>query len=696
MPALPPQAAKPAVQTRTADRLLADGRIQRDRYDAAVAYARRTGSPIEDALIEVDAIAEADLLKYLAGVHRTRFVSTEKLSKAGIDRATLEKVPRKVAERYGVVPVSFEPAKSSLSIVIGDPDNVEAIDEVQKAAGVREVKALVARPAAVRAAVRKLYLGEAYAFSTLAARTLQLSPSGHGSSTLDPELFGAAAEAGAPVPGHFVPGAAQPVSGAAVARAVAAFASDPPVLDPPHPPPAPLPTLPLSAPPAAHVVRTAPPVVEAVATSEVYIETLDVLVGLLDSQRPGLRGHSGMVARLVRKLAERLGIGPVEVAAMVVTAYLHDLGKMGPMHLTALNAAADDQHRAAAQKSTPMPRRLMESVVLPTGIFGALDSLYERFDGLGVPGRLSGKDIPLGARLLALVDSFADLTHNPKNLVARLLPPIEACDTLAAYRGTVFDPDLFDLFRAMIAGDDLRARLLAGRHVALLVDPEAEETTALELRLIEEGFEVRLGRTAGDALSALESGEIELVVGEIDIGDPDHDGIALLAEARRHPWGREVPWLIVTRRAGRAEAQRAFELGAIDYVVKPTATEVLVAKIRQALEKQPQAKPARGVAGSLEQMPLPDLVQVLWHGRKSGALHVHDAGASGQIHFVDGNVVDAMWADLRGEEAFYAIIKLQKGEFSLDASFRPAEAPLISLSPETLLLEGMRRMDEGV
>ena len=43
-----------------------------------------------------------------------------------------------------------------------------------------------------------------------------------------------------------------------------------------------------------------------------------------------------------------------------------------------------------------------------------------------------------------------------------------------------------------MAGDDIRSRILSDRHVALLVDPDPEETTVLELRMIEEGFEVRI------------------------------------------------------------------------------------------------------------------------------------------------------------------------------------------------------------
>ena len=101
------------------------------------------------------------------------------------------------------------------------------------------------------------------------------------------------------------------------------------------------------------------------------------------------------------------------------------------------------------------------------------------------------------------------------------------------------------------------------------------------------------------------------------------------------------------------------------------------------------------MSGSLREMGLPDMVQVLFHGRKSGSLRIRAPEGAGEIHFADGAVVNALWGELRGEEAFYAMIKLRDGEFGLDPTFK-AQARVIDASAEALLLEGMRRMDEGI
>jgi len=426
--------------------------------------------------------------------------------------------------------------------------------------------------------------------------------------------------------------------------------------------------------------------------SEGYLETLNVLVTLLENTRPDLRGHSAHVARLTRKIGERIGLSALDLNATVTAAYLHDLGKMSAYHLTALNVAEYEGHRVAAQKSHQTPRRLFEAVALSPSTTQALDAMYERYDGKGFPAGTSGKDIPLGARIIGITDTYADLTQNPRNPFRKTLRPAEACDVLSRFKEAVFDPHLVDVFRHMVTGDDMAARLLANRHKALIVDPDPEETAMLELRMFEQGFEVTIVRTADVALKTLASGEFEIVVAEADL-DP-FNGFELLTRARAESWGRDVPWVILTRKAGRGDVQQGFKAGATDYLSKPVAAEAFVAKLKQLLERQATSRGAKGVSGSLSEMSLPDIVQILWHGRKTGALRIRCRGESGEIHFQEGSIINAMMGKLRGEDAFYAMLKLQDGEFGLDPNVTP-QARVIDASPEALLLEGMRRLDEG-
>ena len=146
--------------------------------------------------------------------------------------------------------------------------------------------------------------------------------------------------------------------------------------------------------------------------------------------------------------------------------------------------------------------------------------------------------------------------------------------------------------------------------------------------------------------------------------------------------------------AGSADRLR-FELGASDFLVKPASPELVVAKVGQLLPGGTKRPRVGGFGGSLKDMGLPDVVQALSNGRKTGRLQIVSGGTVGEIHFLEGAVADASYGARAREDAIYAMLALKDGDFMLDPSFRPASRRMQG-SIEALLLEGMRRMDEGL
>ena len=630
------------------EQLLAENLLTPDQCEAVLHRMQSEGMLAEDALIETGVIAEYDLLKYLARMFRTRFVVTSKLARVDLDRALLELLPREVAERYTVFPVLFDPGSSTLSVVAPDAGNPELAQAVQSHTNVRDVRVFVARPAAVRAAIQKHYGGDLYAFANADSSGREQYM-----SLLDMYDRGAVQT--------------DPATNVSVGRERMLTERD------------------LGARSRQTPAQTRRDVFQPV------LEASSVLISLLENNRGDLRGHSILVSRWMRKLAERIRVGENEALLLALAGLFHDVGKTATYHLTALNVAQFESHRAVAQKSYLSPLRLFEAVPLEPTTSQAIEHMYERFDGGGFPQGLSGKDIPLGARLLSLLDTYSDLTLNARNPFRRVLSPSDACDMLDRQRATVFDPNLIDLLRHTVTGDDLRARLLADRPGVLLIDPDPEESTVLELRMLEEGFDVRVARSADEALGLMSRGTTEVCIAETEIGPAS--GFELLMRVRGgNTLSSNLPWVFLTRDARRESISRGFELGANDYVIKPAPTEVLVAKVRQILGQR-GARVARGVSGSLAELALTDVIQVLAQGRKSGQLRIRSGSEQGEIHLLDGAVVNALWGTLRGEDAFYAMLSLDDGDFSLDASFRPATR-VITATVEALLLEGLKRLDE--
>jgi response regulator RpfG family c-di-GMP phosphodiesterase len=686
--------AAPSSSKKVVEHLLREKLISPDEHAAAVEQMRQTGDRFEEVVIDLGFVSEADLLKALATLYRTNFVSTERLAKLEVPRSTLALIPQKFAEQALIFPVVFDAKTLSLSIVSVEPDDTEMLREVQLAADVRDVKAFLARPSAIKAVIRKAYGGDAHAFAALERAAIAQIQTLHRVNELSfgPDL------------------SKPPTRGKAVAAAERAQIadllqlSDPPPRPAQAPPPAPLkapkiaPALTVSTPQSLRTVAATAQAVQAekAASSENFLELLNVLVSLLEQSRAELRGHSAQVARLMRRVAERISLDAPTTTALVAAAYVHDLGKLGQYHLTSLNAGEYDGHRAAAQKSFSIPARLVEAVKLPSETIAAVNGMYERYDGRGFPDGASGKEIPLGARVLAVCDTYADLTENARNPYRKKLTAEEACAVLAKYKEKYFDPNLVDLFRHMVMGEGIRQRLLANRYTALIIDTDPEETTVVELRMIEQGFVVKTARTAEQAVQALAEGGLDLVVSEVDLAGSD--GLALLADARKTEKGKNLPWVIYTRRQERAEAQKALALGALDYVTKPAATDVLVARLKAMLDQRASStssKESRGVSGSLQEMSLPDMIQVLSQARKSGALRIRSGGESGQVDFAEGNVVDAALGTHLGEEAIYQMLKFTEGDFAFDPTFKTTSRR-IAQSTDAILLEGMRRLDEGL
>ncbi len=431
------------------------------------------------------------------------------------------------------------------------------------------------------------------------------------------------------------------------------------------------------------------------AAGENFLNTLHIMMGLLENDRAELRGHSVQVSRHMRQMAERIRLSDSESVALGIAGALHDLGKFGLYHLTALNVAEWQGHWEAAASRYTVPTRLFGSVQLPLSATQAIDHMYERYEGSGFPEGLKNKDIPLSARILAIVDTYSDLTLNPKNPYRRVLNPMEAVQVFDKYREKIFDPMLVDVFKSIVAGDALRDTLLAGQNSILIVDPDPEQAIILELNLVSNGFSVEVCSNARAGMQAVMNGRADLVITEIDL--KPIDGFEMVDRLRADERFKDLPVLFYTTRSDQKDVARGFELGALDYVVKPSSVDVVVAKVQRGLQaRAAQTAPAAagGVSGSLAEMDMPDLVQVLSQGRKTGALKIQSPAGSGEIHFKEGRLVNVIYKGQEGEEAFYEMLRITDGQFQVDAAFRP-EREIIQLSAESLLLEGMRRLDES-
>jgi len=98
--------------------------------------------------------------------------------------------------------------------------------------------------------------------------------------------------------------------------------------------------------------------------------------------------------------------------------------------------------------------------------------------------------------------------------------------------------------------------------------------------------------------------------------------------------------------------------------------------------------------GNLKDFSLPDVIQLVGFGRKSGVLGVEHNGSTAKLFFMEGNVVHAEMNDSVGEDAVFMLFRLGEGEFRFQAEAAPSEQT-ICMDPTNLVMEAARLLDES-
>ena len=154
---------------------------------------------------------------------------------------------------------------------------------------------------------------------------------------------------------------------------------------------------------------------------------------------------------MARAVARVLGMGPGDVDAVGYVAAIRDLGMTPLRDLLWHPRPLDDDERHALMQH---PEAGVE-MIRPLEYLGSARELilshHERWDGTGYPRRLQGPEIPLGARILAVVDAYESMTCGRPYRAARNV--VEAMAELHREAGRQFDPEVVDAF-ARVQGDE--------------------------------------------------------------------------------------------------------------------------------------------------------------------------------------------------------------------------------------------------
>ena len=176
---------------------------------------------------------------------------------------------------------------------------------------------------------------------------------------------------------------------------------------------------------------------------------VDVLVRALES-RDGESGSLGRLARASGALAEGLELDRTQREALELGALLHDIGEIRmPESVLHKPGSLTPEERLLVQGHPQAGVEILEVVPLLTPALDVVAGHHERYDGTGYPQGLEADEIPLVARIFAVVDSLDAMTHDRPHRPARSLD--EAFAVLKNEAGRQFDPRVVEAALAMSA-----------------------------------------------------------------------------------------------------------------------------------------------------------------------------------------------------------------------------------------------------
>ena len=186
------------------------------------------------------------------------------------------------------------------------------------------------------------------------------------------------------------------------------------------------------------------------ANARIYTELKGLLFGIIraltaavDAKDPDTSGHSERVARIAVRLAEQLAIPSSKRSDLYLAGLLHDVGKIGIDDdvLKKSGPLSDEEYRKI-QCHVDIGVNILRDLKRLNHILPSVRHHHESYDGSGYPDHLSGEEIPLEARILAVADSFDAMSSNRPYRKRLSLMHID--EIFLSGRGHQWDPEVVD------------------------------------------------------------------------------------------------------------------------------------------------------------------------------------------------------------------------------------------------------------
>jgi len=175
------------------------------------------------------------------------------------------------------------------------------------------------------------------------------------------------------------------------------------------------------------------------------VETVTSLAMAIDAKDQYTQGHSQKVSAYSVMIAQAMEMTEAEVEEIRLAGLLHDIGKVGiPEVILNKSGPLDATEWTTMKTHTQLGAKILEPLAAMSRIRDMVEHHHEFYDGSGYPDRLTGEQIPLGARVIAIADAYDTITSARTYKKART--PEEAFSELERCAANQFDPDIVSVF----------------------------------------------------------------------------------------------------------------------------------------------------------------------------------------------------------------------------------------------------------
>ena len=193
------------------------------------------------------------------------------------------------------------------------------------------------------------------------------------------------------------------------------------------------------------------------ANQELFIGSMRAFVAAIDAKDPYTRGHSERVAAHSRTIAKRLGLGTESEHRLWVGALLHDVGKIGiEDRILKKGGILTDEEYEQMKLHPVIGAQIMSRIEQLKEMLPAIRWHHEAWGGGGYPDGITGENIPLDARIVAVADTFDAITTNRP--YQRAYEPTFAVEKIRELAGKRFDAKVVSAFLMAFEAGEIQLR----------------------------------------------------------------------------------------------------------------------------------------------------------------------------------------------------------------------------------------------